>query len=80
MQMARDKGKGSIFEDEREKLGGDSDRFLQAISRRSVRRKAEFAVYGGMGEILMQIVPDDRMDRHLAELAERLEATIENAV
>lgn len=66
MQIARQHSNNQVFLDEKAHLGYDSDRFLQALSRRRRIRTKEMSIYENMGALLIGVPKEDALDGHIS--------------
>ena len=59
MLMAKQNGDNRIFDDEKHHLGHDSDRFLQALSRRSKIKQSEMKIYEELCKLLIGVEKEE---------------------
>jgi chaperonin cofactor prefoldin len=76
MQIAREYSKAQIFQDEKYHLGADSDDLLQALSRRSKIMNDELGIYEDIGELLVEVPEEDKIDEHISQLIQGLQKMI----
>lgn len=76
MLMAKQKGDNQIFNDEKYHLGQDSDRFLQAISRRSKIKQGEMKIYEELSALLIGVEPEEFIVDQIIKLVEDVKQLI----
>ena len=76
MLMAKQKGDNQIFNDEKYHLGQDSDRFLQAISRRSKIKLGEMEIYEELSALLIGVEPEEFIVDRITKLIEDVKQLI----
>ena len=76
MQMASQKGNDQIFNDEIHHLGHDSDRYLQALSRRSKIKQNEMKIYEGLSELLVGMEKEEMIVDQLSKLVDEVKELI----
>ena len=68
MQMARQNSDDQVFMDEKKHLGQDSDRFLQASSRRSKIDQKEMSIYDDLCVLLIGVPKEEAIDDQISSL------------
>ena len=76
MQMARQNSDNKIFMNEKYQVGHDSDRFLQALSRRSKIKPKEMSIYENLGALLIGVPKEDALDSFISALIEEVQTII----
>jgi hypothetical protein len=76
MLMAKQKGDNQIFNDEKYHLGQDSDRFLQALSRRNKIKQGEMKIYEELSALLIGIEPEEYIVDQITKLIEDVKQLI----
>ena len=76
MQIARENSKNQVFLDEKSHLGHDSDKFLQALSRRSKIENDELKIYENIAELLIGVPKEDYINEHISKLIKSLQELI----
>jgi hypothetical protein len=76
MQIARENSKDQVFLDEKNHLGQDSDDLLQALARRSKIKNDELKIYEDLGELLIGVPEDNKIDGQISKLIEGLQKMI----
>jgi hypothetical protein len=76
MLMAKQKGDNQIYNDEKYHLGQDSDRFLQALSRRNKIKQGEMKIYEELSALLIGIEPEEYIVDQITKLIEDVKQLI----
>jgi len=76
MQMASEYGNTKIYEGEKHHLGGDTDRYLKAISMRSPVRPSDLGTFEEMSKLLIGAVPESNVQAVVESLANHLRTPV----
>jgi len=76
MLMAKQKGNNRIFDDEMHHLGHDSDRYLQAVSRRSKIKMDEMQIYERLSGLLIGVEKEELIVDQITNLMEDVRGMI----